>query len=118
FFDPRCFFFSSRRRHTRFSRDWSSDVCSSYLFRTYAEVTIAAYFDGAGLRPRHTWDQTTRQAVQIVTDQAVLVDLWLRYRMATLAPWPKRVRRAADGNHCPNRFSAGNIDRSEGTSTI
>src|SRR6266511_4816831 len=27
----RCFFFSSRRRHTRFSRDWSSDVCSSDL---------------------------------------------------------------------------------------
>src|SRR5690606_39715754 len=25
-------FFSSRRRHTRFSRDWSSDVCSSDLF--------------------------------------------------------------------------------------
>src|SRR5690606_39385395 len=27
------FFFSSRRRHTRFSRDWSSDVCSSDLCR-------------------------------------------------------------------------------------
>src|SRR5690606_20525183 len=27
------FFFSSRRRHTRFSRDWSSDVCSSDLRR-------------------------------------------------------------------------------------
>src|SRR5690606_39500463 len=27
----RVFFFSSRRRHTRFSRDWSSDVCSSDL---------------------------------------------------------------------------------------
>src|SRR5690606_24834686 len=26
-----CFFFASRRRHTRFSRDWSSDVCSSDL---------------------------------------------------------------------------------------
>src|SRR5690606_779155 len=25
------FFLSSRRRHTRFSRDWSSDVCSSDL---------------------------------------------------------------------------------------
>src|SRR5690606_39870729 len=25
-------FFSSRRRHTRFSRDWSSDVCSSDLY--------------------------------------------------------------------------------------
>src|SRR5207253_7261758 len=26
------FFFSSRRRHTRWPRDWSSDVCSSDLF--------------------------------------------------------------------------------------
>src|SRR5690606_40173791 len=29
------FFFSSRRRHTRFSRDWSSDVCSSDLADGY-----------------------------------------------------------------------------------
>src|SRR2546422_8391827 len=28
------FFFSSRRRHTRCSRDWSSDVCSSDLRAT------------------------------------------------------------------------------------
>src|SRR5690606_39807041 len=28
-------FFSSRRRHTRFSRDWSSDVCSSDLLHHY-----------------------------------------------------------------------------------
>src|SRR4030043_68957 len=28
---PYIFFFSSRRRHTRCSRDWSSDVCSSDL---------------------------------------------------------------------------------------
>src|SRR3712207_8732175 len=27
----RCCFFSSRRRHTRYWRDWSSDVCSSDL---------------------------------------------------------------------------------------
>src|SRR6266487_5838484 len=26
-----CFFFSSRRRHTRWTGDWSSDVCSSDL---------------------------------------------------------------------------------------
>src|SRR5690606_10365125 len=31
FCDSLYFFFSSRRRHTRFSRDWSSDVCSSDL---------------------------------------------------------------------------------------
>src|SRR5690625_7929438 len=29
----RSFFFSSRRRHTRWPRDWSSDVCSSDLGR-------------------------------------------------------------------------------------
>src|SRR2546429_2278358 len=29
-----CFFFSSRRRHTRCSREWSSDVCSSDLSRS------------------------------------------------------------------------------------
>src|SRR5690606_40724459 len=33
------FFFSSRRRHTRFSRDWSSDVCSSDLsFASFKNV--------------------------------------------------------------------------------
>src|SRR5690606_38113543 len=37
------FFFSSRRRHTRFSRDWSSDVCSSDLKKseTVARLPIA-----------------------------------------------------------------------------
>src|SRR5439155_2137240 len=33
------FFFSSRRRHTRWPRDWSSDVCSSDL--SYGEATVA-----------------------------------------------------------------------------
>src|SRR5690625_8053105 len=36
------FFFSSRRRHTRWPRDWSSDVCSSDLVRP-----------GTGGRPSH-----------------------------------------------------------------
>src|SRR6266496_6152293 len=31
-----CFFFSSRRRHTRSLRDWSSDVCYSDLLRRCA----------------------------------------------------------------------------------
>src|SRR5690606_40855679 len=37
------FFFSSRRRHTRFSRDWSSDVCSSdlkTLDRVFPELPV------------------------------------------------------------------------------
>src|SRR2546430_12513353 len=35
---PLFFFFSSRRRHTRFDCDWSSDVCSSDLFRREARA--------------------------------------------------------------------------------
>src|SRR2546427_8919905 len=35
----RFFFFSSRRRHTRFDCDWSSDVCSSDLFRNWRNNT-------------------------------------------------------------------------------
>src|SRR3989449_2339572 len=34
------FFFSSRRRHTRCSRDWSSDVCSSDLGGAYAALAL------------------------------------------------------------------------------
>src|SRR5205085_3117217 len=33
-----CFFFSSRRRHTRFDCDWSSDVCSSDLPKKLKEL--------------------------------------------------------------------------------
>src|SRR5438105_6521897 len=38
------FFFSSRRRHTRSTRDWSSDVCSSDLdcgYLTYSATATA-----------------------------------------------------------------------------
>src|SRR5712675_2321024 len=49
-----CFFFcSSRRRHTRCSRDWSSDVCSSDLEREgenhalIAQLQKSAKFEGS-----------------------------------------------------------------------
>src|SRR2546430_4869012 len=41
------FFFSSRRRHTRFDCDWSSDVCSSDLWP-----------ESSGARAQHALDQT------------------------------------------------------------
>src|SRR6266498_743318 len=40
------FFFSSRRRHTRCGRDWSSDVCSSDLHRL-GEDGVGAGLPGA-----------------------------------------------------------------------
>src|SRR5690606_35428182 len=45
-----CFvlFFSSRRRHTRFSRDWSSDVCSSDLTALMRSVTSPRPGAGGG----------------------------------------------------------------------
>src|SRR5690606_27685569 len=43
------FFFSSRRRHTRFSRDWSSDVCSSDLVRMAQNFSLRyPLVDGQG----------------------------------------------------------------------
>src|SRR5436305_9620093 len=43
------FFFSSRRRHTRCGRDWSSDVCSSDLL----VVARVAADHGDGLPDAH-----------------------------------------------------------------
>src|SRR5699024_11549491 len=37
------FFFSSRRRHTRSKRDWSSDVCSSDLWGSTGEDAMAGF---------------------------------------------------------------------------
>src|SRR5256886_6038943 len=41
-FDEYSFFFSSRRRHTRFDCDWSSDVCSSDLHQAARDVAAQA----------------------------------------------------------------------------
>src|SRR5207302_5085505 len=53
------FFFSSRRRHTRFSRDWSSDVCSSDLEqpdpRAVALRTVFAAREYRWSEPNSTW---------------------------------------------------------------
>src|SRR2546422_1380457 len=45
------FFFSSRRRHTRCSRDWSSDVCSSDLVSDEDAVEM---LDGILITHEHT----------------------------------------------------------------
>src|SRR2546429_2438469 len=39
------FFFSSRRRHTRCSRDWSSDVCSSDLYGGHLNLDFALRYE-------------------------------------------------------------------------
>src|SRR5690606_7438398 len=54
------FFFSSRRRHTRFSRDWSSDVCSSDL----AVFLLSVY-----------WKRTNTMAVNSVLSAGSVLSL-------------------------------------------
>src|SRR5256886_9040638 len=49
-----CFFFSSRRRHTRFDCDWSSDVCSSDLRQLESDTIlgdVALALAASGLDP-------------------------------------------------------------------
>src|SRR5690606_20381187 len=55
---------SSRRRHTRFSRDWSSDVCSSDLFGSTergGEPASAPGYEAADAAP-------TTEGLEILTD--------------------------------------------------
>src|SRR5437899_7174694 len=46
-----CFFFSSRRRHTRCLSDWSSDVCSSDLSDLYSKTGDKTHAE------THTWKE-------------------------------------------------------------
>src|SRR5256885_10251156 len=47
--DMSCFFFSSRRRHTRLQGDWSSDVCSSDLV-AIRHIDLAIWVELRGVK--------------------------------------------------------------------
>src|SRR5690606_41310814 len=70
------FFFSSRRRHTTFSRDWSSDVCSSDLALVSCGNT-GALMAGGTVRLR-TLDGIDRPALAAIIPRAnghfILID--------------------------------------------
>src|SRR5690606_41158171 len=58
------FFFSSRRRHTRFSRDWSSDVCSSDLILARNWLPSPSPFDAPATRPAISTNSTVAGTVR------------------------------------------------------
>src|SRR2546422_1524831 len=64
------FFFSSRRRHTRCSRDWSSDVCSSDLDVILCERGIRG-FDTA---TRNVFDLTAIPVVHKLSHLPIIAD--------------------------------------------
>src|SRR5438034_5951046 len=55
-----CFFFSSRRRHTRSLCDWSSDVCSS-------DLTEHALFERYAAAARGTGESDTGRVTILVS---------------------------------------------------
>src|SRR3989449_1736464 len=60
------FFFSSRRRHTRCSRDWSSDVCSSDLIQGKAPdgMDINRYYNFDWVNPSDAPDDMAVSAAE------------------------------------------------------
>src|SRR5690606_41000621 len=82
------FFFSSRRRHTRFSRDWSSDVCSSDLSLYYKGRRVRQQTYAADLHA-----PTLMQALDIL-------EQWQREHIARRRSEERRV-----GKECRSRWT-------------
>src|SRR5437762_7910502 len=61
------FFFSSRRRHTRYIGDWSSDVCSSDLAELH-HLELAAHHGGHHAAARARLDRALGQLLLDVRD--------------------------------------------------
>src|SRR6266511_6196346 len=86
------FFFSSRRRHTRFSRDWSSDVCSSDLRQSVRERSLDDV-------PRHLTPSSAarRRALCVVLTDAYSVERHVAQRLR---------QGDASATHDPSRLGA------------
>src|SRR5260370_28619097 len=88
FVPAQIFFFSSRRRHTRFKCDWSSDVCSSDL-DTHGHLAG----DAALVRIAEVFRKTTRQVDCVARyGGEEFVVMLLECTMATAAIVGERVR--------------------------
>src|SRR2546428_1158335 len=104
---PSRFFFSSRRRHTRSDRDWSSDVCSSDLFhlvslglRPHVDPGNAERPGPSGIPGRHVHARSERHRAELVgthddleaelLDERTLVEVALDGRDVTV-PHPNEV---------------------------
>src|SRR5690606_40250266 len=84
------FFFSSRRRHTRFSRDWSSDVCSSDLRPRSCFPPLAAHPERAGGAPFLSRTLVSLRILRATTS---------RRPVPESNPNPRRYQRSRWGGH-------------------
>src|SRR2546428_1336604 len=89
------FFFSSRRRHTRSDRDWSSDVCSSDLH------TMAVGTDALSL---HVSPASLAGGV-IGVGVTAMVCLWWTLRGLSRVSERSRSEERRVGKECRSRWS-------------
>src|SRR5690606_40829952 len=102
------FFFSSRRRHTRFSRDWSSDVCSSDLDAGVAGIQL----------PELREIETRKRLFQLYPDAREMrppeeIELAIEGIVATLRGGDRSEERRV-GEECGARRAAGAHRRKQG----
>src|SRR5256886_11958761 len=91
------FFFSSRRRHTRFDCDWSSDVCSSDLLGRLNRLMEL-------LDSRHHLLLRVIEPFTLWTMHlAFAVESWRRHNGAAVRRWRSEERRV--GKECRSRWS-------------
>src|SRR2546421_207982 len=96
------FFFSSRRRHTRSDRDWSSDVCSSDLRADKLAIDINVVDRYQDVYP--TKQQTGTELFQLVHLAAgSFARVALYFENSILAPDRSEERRV--GKECRSRWS-------------
>src|SRR2546430_7347515 len=93
------FFFSSRRRHTRFDCDWSSDVCSSDLQR-YASIAPSAAH--ALHMPSHTF---TRVGMWQESVDANHRSMQVALNTGSIAEALHRSEERRVGKECRSRWS-------------
>src|SRR5690606_40601681 len=84
------FFFSSRRRHTRFSRDWSSDVCSSDVVKKM----INCYSIIPWNNEIHYQDEKTGKLVNVAAKPGtpVFEELWTPFLKDFVRHWKTQGR--------------------------
>src|SRR3712207_7596850 len=88
------FFFSSRRRHTRYWRDWSSDVCSSDLAAMSDNCRRIAVEE-------YAMEVTARQYVRLY--ESLLAER--RRAFSKIVPSPGRSEERRVGKECRSRWS-------------
>src|SRR2546429_2018677 len=93
------FFFSSRRRHTRCSRDWSSDVCSSdLLFDQRVQQPIP-------LLPGVEWSVAGQHIVALADTLPVDRGRFGRDTRSLLGLFGERSEERRVGKECRSRWS-------------